>query len=54
MGFTQGLTGVNFLFPPKPIGFLGQLAEHWVGVHLPEHSGFAKAAGLGVGQSFGL
>ena len=54
MGFPQRFTGVNFFFTPQPIGFLGQLAENWVGVHLPEHSGFAKAAGLGMGQGFGL
>ena len=31
-----------------------RLAEHRVGIHLPEHSGFAEAAGSRMGQRFGL
>jgi hypothetical protein len=52
MGVTQNFTGMGLFFPPKAIGFLRETAEHWVGIHFPEHSGFAKAAGSGMGQCF--
>jgi hypothetical protein len=45
---------MGLLFPPKAIGFLRQTAEHWVGIHLPEHPGFAEAAGSRMGQGFAL
>ena len=54
MGFPQLFTGMGLLLPPEAIGLLGEPAEHWVGIHLPEHPGFAVAAGLGMGQGFGL
>jgi hypothetical protein len=31
---------------------LRETAEHRVGIHFPEHSGFAEAAGSRVGQRF--
>jgi hypothetical protein len=43
---------MSFLFPPKAIGFLRQTAEHWVGIHLPEHPGLPEAAGARMGQGF--
>ena len=54
MGFPELLTGVGFLLPPQTVGLLGQATEHRVGIHLPEHPGFAKAAGFGVGQGLGF
>ena len=54
MGLPQWLAGVVFFLAPEAVGFLGQTAEHRVGVHLPEHPGFAVAAGLGVGQGLGF
>ena len=51
MGLPQRLAGMDFLIPPKSVRLLCKPAQHRVRVHLPEHSRFAVAAGLGVGQS---
>ena len=54
VGLPQLLTGVVFFLAPEAVGLLGETAEHWVGIHLPEHPGFAIAAGFGVGQGLSL
>jgi hypothetical protein len=52
MGVAQNFPCMGLLFSPKAIGFLSETAEHRVGIHLPEHSGLAEAAGSRMGEGF--
>ena len=54
MGLAQLFSCVDLFLTPEPVRFLRQPAEHGIGIHLPEHSGFAKTAGFGVCQGLCL